>query len=222
MLMQRSERMLRGKAFRSEESQQDPVVDEEGDVMFLENSEEDMYLSNPMPYSLSLLPCQLKKVAADKAGAIGATLISQDPLFDRKRLAKLDHGMDMLEKCDSRLLFPWLQLFAPRISRHFDPMLDMREMLDKRVFLDYLPFLRCMAVLERAADVASLEDDPLSQELSQSSAYEGRRVTRRGRKRGRVHYFEQAFECFSSTDANNKQAKNVGDMFAAAALLQKE
>jgi hypothetical protein len=219
MLMQRCERTLRGKAFRSEESQQDPVEDEEGEVIFWENSEEDMYLANPIPHSAYLLPFQLKKVAANKAGAIGATLISHDPLFDRKRLAKLKHGMDMLEQCDSRHYFPWLKLFVPRISRQLDPTLDMREMLDKRVFLDYLPLLRCMAVLERAAGVASLEDDPLSQELSQASAYEGRRVTRRGRKRGRVHYFEQAFECFSSTDVNDKQAKGVGEMFAAAALL---
>jgi hypothetical protein len=219
MLMHRSERRLRGKAFRRNESQQDPVEDEEGGVSFWENSEEDMYLCNPMPHLLSMLPFQLKKATTDKAGAIGATLISHDPLFDRKRLARLEHGMDMLEKCDSRLDVPWLKLFAPRMSRQFDPMLDISEMLDKRVFLDYLPLLRCMAVLERAADVASLEDDPLSQESSQGSAYEGRRVTRRGRKRGRVHYFEQAFECFSSTDVNNKQAKNVGGMFAAAALL---
>jgi hypothetical protein len=216
--MHRSEMMIRGKAFRSEEPQQDQGEAEEGSIIFWENSEEDMYLANPRPHSLSSLPYQLKKVAADKAGAIGATLISQDPLFDRKMLATLDHGMDMLEMCDSRLDFAWLKLFAPRISRQFDPMLNAREMLDNRVVLDYLPLLRCMAVLERAADVASLDDDPLSQELSQASACEGR-LTRRGRKRGRVHYFEQAFECFSSTDVNNKQAKNVGDMFAAAAAL---
>jgi hypothetical protein len=222
MLMHRSERMIRGKAVPSEESQQDQVEDEEGNVIFWENSEDDMYLANAIPHSLSLLPLQLKEVAGDRAEVIGATHISHDPLFQRKRLAKLHHGMDMLEKCDSRLDVPWLKLFAPRISRKFDPMLDTREMLDKRVFLDYLPLLRCMAVLERASDVASAADDPLSQELSQTSTYEGRRVTRRGRKRGRVHYFEQAFECFSSTDVDNKQAKNVGEKFAAAALLPKE
>jgi len=169
--------------------------------------EEDMFLPNLAAGAVNTLPVMLRDACTTAP------------------VAALEHALKQRNK-DDRLdeMKDWLGIYAfPKkfipdmhwraMERTINPTLGVAGKVDSRLFLDYLPLLRNMAVQERVSDavfLAAQQQDP----DGVANLTNRMRSTRNNKKLGRKHFFEKMLplKC-------NKKAKDVGEFIADASLL---
>jgi hypothetical protein len=214
MLLKRSGEALRGFSLPRDEAFEAPEDDDDYKFMTFDRTEEGVFLSNPSPTSLLSLPFYLKNAAGNKSQ------VSPDlDLLDSRKIENM-HEMTELLASYLFVIYPLpAVMFSRGIAREVDPLLPSVEMIDRRLFLEYLPILRGMSVQERAAghiyDVAHASDPDAAASLSNRV-----RHTRRNKAMGRVHYLGEVSAVFT-WDTIARTAKDVGRVLAESLLVYK-
>jgi hypothetical protein len=148
-----------------------PSLEEESELF--QQSEEDSFLPNPSP--LLSLPLWLQSTSASLHGT-NKLLPTYEPIV----FGTNKDPSAVLELLDEYLFSSYpqkVQLFFSRIHRTLDPLLPRSGTIDHRLWLDYLPLIRCMAVLDREAACRAAAGDPAA---SNNRKRQTRRSTQRG------------------------------------------
>lgn len=213
-LLKRSEKALRGFSVPSVDVFEAPDDDDDYNFMHFDRSEESLFLTNPSPTCLLSLPTYLREVGA-RDHSVGNSP-ELDLLESRKRKR-------MRETSDLLLNFIFVEqplqahMFCRGLVREVDPLLPSVDAIDRHLFLDYLPMLRCMSLHERSSEyefaLARKEDPDAATSLSNRT-----RTTRRSKAKGRLHYFENVSPAFQWQDTE-QSAKQVGATLAESFLL---
>jgi hypothetical protein len=212
-LLKRSEAALRGFSFPSVDVFEAPEDDDDYKGMQFDRSEEGLFLSNPSPTCLLSLPSYLREVG-------GSHSVGDSPELDLLESRKLNR---LRETCDLLSNFVFVErplqahMFCRGLVREVDPLLPSVDAIDRHLFLDYLPMLRCMSIHERSSEyvfaLAHEEDPDAATSLSNRT-----RTTRRSKAKGRQHYFENVSPAFEWKDTE-QSAKQVGATLAESYLL---
>lgn len=178
--------------------------------------DEDMFLPNASPAPLWSLPTYLLA----HGGAVADRFIKLDTderlsfeSIDRRN--RLRHWLlDYIFFCDSRKN---THFFAD-VHRPLDPLLRCCDTMDSRLWLDYLPLLRCMALLDQKGDATY--QNALSLDPNSASALSNRnRQTRRSKQQGFKYYLESLVPTQVWHREDNKvSAKDLAAAMAEFAL----
>jgi hypothetical protein len=212
-LLKRSEKAVRGFSFPSVDVFEVPEDDDDYNFMHFDRSEEGLFLTNPSPACLLSLPSYLREVGSDRSVGSSPKL----DLLESRKLNRLRETSDLL----SNFIFVELPLqarmFCRGLVREVDPLLPSVDAIDRHLFLDYLPMLRCMSLHERSCEhvfaLAHKEDPDAATSLSNRT-----RATRRSKALGRQHYLENVSPAFQWKETE-QSAKEVGETLAESFLL---
>jgi hypothetical protein len=212
-LLKRSEKAHRGFSFPSVDTFEAPEDDDEYKGMQFDRSDEGLFLSNPSPTCLLSLPSYLREVGGSHSVGYSPEL----DLLESRKLHRLRETSDLL----SNFIFVEQPLethmFCRGLVREVDPLLPSVDAIDRHLFLDYLPMLRCMSLHERSSEyvfaLAHKEDPDAATSLSNRT-----RTTRRSKAKGRQHYFENVSPAFEWKDTQ-QSAKQVGATLAESFLM---
>jgi hypothetical protein len=212
-LLKRSEKTLRGFSFPSVDVFEAPEDDDDYNFMHFDRSEESLFLANPSPTCLFSLPSYLREVGGSHSVADSPEL----DLLESRKLKRLCETSDLLSNFIFVLQPLIAHMFCRGLVREVDPLLPSVEAIDRHLFLDYLPMLRCMSFHERSSEfefaLAHKEDPDAATSLSNRT-----RTTRRSKAKGRQHYFENVSSAFEWKDTE-QSAKQVGATLAGSYLL---
>lgn len=213
-LLIRTEQSLRGMSCRTMEN---IVEDEEKENEMpqdlpIDKTEEDMLLPHRTPTSVRSLPAHLRKTLQNP-------FLITDPvdfhLLKKKKQVQSKSMLNIL--CE--FIFPGpsqARLFYKSVSRLVDPLVRTCETVDRSLFLDYLPLLRCMAVHEHIAN--TLFQISTQENTGAPLTTNRKRSTRRGRKLGREHYLEVIAPAYTFQNSD-QTVKTVGDTLCRSALI---
>lgn len=188
---------------------EEAVVSEDIDDTFRSEglgSDEDVFLTQNIPASLLSLPCLLREARCPANWNISWT---NDHLLERRRQEQAHKACDLLSCILSDAV--WLKM-----SCHVSDRLPLgfclpEDAMDPKLFLEYLPTLRRIAVVEKAAEYAfnltSDEEDPAPK----------RRSTRRTTKATRSHYFDSISRALK-LDQADLSASELGSRLAPTLL----
>lgn len=207
----RTSSKLEGAAANTDK--EEAVVSEDIDDIFRSEgigSEEDVFLAQNVPASLLLLPCLLREA---RCPANWNNCWTNDHLLERRR-------QEQAHKLCNLLSYILPDAVWPKMSCHASDRLTSgiclpEDAMDPKVFLEYLPTLRRIAAVEKAAEYAfnlkSDEEDPAP----------NRRSTRRSTKATRSHYFDSVSRALK-LDLTDLSASEVGSRLATTLLLCKQ
>lgn len=199
-LLVRAEKFERGLALPEHVGKQDDEEDsEKGMPHTVHVNSEDSFLPNPAPLSLMSLPNDLRNARTMKDNTY-ASLGAREVLFDKAKPMRAN----VMQTLHSTLFAneAWQPLlFFSVLHRTLNPLLPESLQIDTRFDLDYFPFLRCLAVFDRAAERAfkkgiSVED----------SSSKRRANTRRAARKGFSHFWEKIV----TRDLLRKNEENEG------------
>lgn len=166
-------------------------------------SNEDSLLLRPIPTALLSLPLILLQACRGTTTCSAPYL--KEEVFLNRRMKKSDELLDLM--CALSSDEARVKLFCRGLDRFTEPALE--NDFDARLFLEYIPMLRNMAVYERAAN--SVPDDTEDLGL-------GRRRTRKSARRGRVPYFESLNPSYCWDEEYTYSAAAVGERLAESRL----
>jgi hypothetical protein len=188
---------------------EEAVVSEDIDDIFRSEglgAEEDVFLAQNVPASLLSLPCLLREA---RCPANWNKSWTNDHLLERRRQEQAHKLCDLLSYILPDALWP-------RRSRHASDRWTLglclpEDAMDPKVYLEFLPTLRRIAAVEKAAEYAfnlkSDEEDPVPK----------RRSTRRATKATRSHYFDSISRALK-LDLSDLSASEVGSRLAPTLL----
>jgi hypothetical protein len=193
----------------------DNVDEEESDEFrptALDISEEDNLFLVDSPISMRALPLYLNPSSRSPVN------VAQDEFFRQRKATKMLKTTKML----SGYIFPqashirFSQRFA--LSRFVNPSFtNQSSIVDSDLLLDYLPFLRGMAVQERISDCIFQAQEILDPDAASSTNHR-KRETRRSKKLGREQYFEKIIPSYVFADSE-RTAKEITNQLADLSLL---
>lgn len=211
-LLKRSEGTLRGFSVPSVDVFEPPEDDDDYKFMHFDQSEEGLFLSNPSPACLLSLPSYLR-------GEDGSTSIEcpELDLLERRKVDRMQEMSDLLSTFIFAQHTLQARIFCRGLVREVDPLLPSVNAIDRHLFLDYLPMLRCISVHERSSDyvfaIANEVDPDAATSLSNRT-----RTTRRSKQMGRQHYLENISPAFQWKQTE-QTAKQVGVTLAESFLV---
>ena len=179
---------------------------------------EERFLPNPAPTSLLSLPSYLR-VRTDPCTFTGGypSKVNVDEAIaaetGRKRSELLDWLYDYIFAIDPRKN----PRFFSDMHRFLDPLLSLSELADRRLWLDYVPLIRCIARLDQAAEAAYRK--MLTQDPDLVSALSNRkRRTRRSRDKGFGFYTEKLVPGAIWSDSDSVSVKDLVEALSSCAL----
>jgi hypothetical protein len=182
---------------------EEAVVSEDIDDIFRSEglgSEEDVFLAQNVPACLLSLPCLLREA---RCPANWNKSWTNDHLLERRRQEQAHKSCDLLSYVLPDVVWPKMSLTLG--------ICLPEDAMDPKVFLEYLPTLRRMAAIEKAAEYAfnlkSDDEDPVPK----------RRSTRRSTKATRSHYFDSISRALK-LDQTDLSASEVGSRLAPTLL----
>jgi DNA polymerase III delta prime subunit len=206
-LLCRMEKELRGKPMTYEAT--DDEDEENSAPLFREESDDSFLLAGVVPISLHALPGYLRNQSIGRYPPI-----AWDFDFENRRKGVWEHQCSLLKSFTFANNQADIRIFASGLNRDMDCLLDPTYSFDSRILLDYLPLLRRMAVLERAWNhiFQHQEDIAVAESLAHAT-----RATRSSARRGRLHYFQEAFDFLRGLNDSEKSLE-VGEAFASRFL----
>jgi len=192
-LLVRCERLARGLSLPEGRVEEENIeTDDEDYFPCRQATEEDGLLPNMAPTCLISLPHYLRTLndndsltpTCNPGGTYESIGLAYRTERKQKRILEvLDEYLFVLDNWKCRLFFSG-------VHRPMDPLLPKPETMDRRLWLDYLPLIRCMAALDHAAEAAfnqALSEQDAAKAASLSNQ---KRQTRRTTRRGFSHYVE--------------------------------
>lgn len=217
-----AEKLERGLARPEKPVKNDDKVDSEDDVApTIRVNAEDAFLPNPAPLSLLSLPNDLRN-ARSKSDDIYAALGAREVRFEkakpvRESVWQILHSTVFVEETEPPLLF-----FAG-LHRTLHSLLPECLQIEKRFYLDYFPFLRCLAVFDRAAVQAFKTGR--SNKTRTADHLSKKRKTRRTSRKGFFHLWETIVPPNvwgkKDDDGNNPKALDLTTMLADLAMYSR-
>ena len=186
-LLARNETSARGVSFPKATDVSEDEEDKKGEGIQNDVCDEDMFLPNPPPAPLWSLPAYIRTHGGGVTDPFIKLNVDERLSFESMaRRNKMRHWLvDYIFICETRKD----SRFFADLHRTLDPLLSTSDTIDSRLWLDYLPLLRCMALLDQAGEITyqkALSLDP----GSASALPNRRRQTRRSRQQGFNYYFE--------------------------------
>lgn len=211
MLLRQSEEGLRGHCFPRDDAFEAPEDDEDYKFIQFDRTEEGLFLPNPAPTPLLSLPMYLKNAGIKSH-------VSPDLyLLERRKRERLNQTTELLSNFVFADLPARTRMFSSGVVREVDPLLSNADTIDRNLFLEYMPILRCINALERSEEyvfsLAQASDPDAATSLSNRS-----RTTRRSKALGRHHYLESVVPAFVWKDGD-RTPKDVGRVLAESLLV---
>ena len=194
----------------ADESKKDPT--NEVDAQASSQLGEDAFLCTTPPSSLLSLPSYLRHAVSDLPNQSLEDL-SRVSLFDRRRIAKVEEEVDLLDEFVFASSHPaTIFRFHRGLSREVDPLLAPNELADPILYQETLPMLRVMCVYEalNKAMADSLGED-------EGLTHNSKRRTRNSR--GKQHCLERISPEFRAHDECALTSWEVGERLAKSSLL---
>lgn len=172
---------------------------------------ENAFLPNPTPLSLLSLPNDLRNARSRKVNTYAS--VGDGGTVYEKSKSRREGVMQSLHATVFANMTWQPQLFFSVLHRTLDPLIPEWLQIDQRFYLDYLPFLRCLAVFDRAAERAFKKGIDIEESSSKK-----RTSTRSATRKGFSHVWEKIVprKLFRENDENDNRltATDLTNMLA--------
>jgi hypothetical protein len=220
LLLVDTEKLERGLALPEQVAKSENEENAEDDVAPTFRDSEDFLFPNPVPLGILSLPHVLRE-ARSRTKDTYAVIESRTIRFEKAK--QLREGA--IHTLQSTLFAEEAQpplLFFANVHRTLHPLLPEWMQIEKRLFLDYFPYLRWLAVCDRAAERAYKAGN-----CSKPASVDHRpkkRTTRQTTSKGFSHVWEAMTPSSvwgeKDEDGNNPKASKLTNMLADLAMYK--